>query len=188
MKRLINILGNILFYAILLSFIVVIANIFSSKKIGQLPSLLGYKFLNVLTGSMSPTFDEGSLIIIKETEEEEIKVGDIITYNFDGSNSITTHRVVEVMDTDEGKVFVTRGDANNVNDPSEVKYRNVEGVVKKSIPRIGEYLQFIGENLIVILGALLSTIIIVWVINKFIFVKKKTISSNKLERKLNTKL
>lgn len=156
MKKVMKILGNVIFYGLLAIFIVVILTTFNAKKTGSVPSIGGYKILNVLTGSMNPTFDAGSMIIIKETPENEIKEGDIITYNFDGSTNIVTHRVVEIIQGSDGNEYITRGDANNANDPNAIKYKNVEGVVIKSMPKVGEVVQYIGENIVVIIIVILA--------------------------------
>ena len=175
MNKLIKIIGNILFYIILAFFITIIISTFNAKRLGKVPNVLGYKVLNVLTGSMSPTFDEGSLIVIKETEENNINVGDVITFNFDNSNSITTHRVVEIIEGEEGKEFVTRGDANNANDPNTIKYRNVEGVVMFSIPKLGQILGFIGENIIVTIVLALGIILLIYILFSLLIKVKCTV-------------
>ena len=169
--------GNILFYLLLAIFAFVIINIVIARKEGNIPNIGGYKFMNVLTGSMDPTIKEGSLIIVKEVNEQSIKVGDIITYNFDDSNNITTHRVVDVIQGEEGKEFVTRGDANNTNDPNSVKYNNVEGVVKTSIPKIGKAFQFMGENLIIVMISVIVVIILMIIGSNILKLNKKAINS-----------
>jgi signal peptidase len=70
-------------------------------------------------------------------------VGDIITYRSQsGSDSLTTHRIVEV-NREESLRFVTRGDANNVNDPNMVLAENVVGRVTGSIPYVGYVMSFV---------------------------------------------
>lgn len=76
----------------------------------DLSTVNGYTYLNVVTGSMNPTIKIGDLIII-DTEDKDIKNGDIITFK-DENQNLVTHRVIE---TNEDFVL-TKGDANNTDD------------------------------------------------------------------------
>jgi hypothetical protein len=80
------------------------------------------------TGSMKPTFDENANgIRIVPKSEDEINVGDIITYQLE--NSLIVHRVVEKGTDKEGVYFITRGDNNTINDSkirfSDIKYETI---------------------------------------------------------------
>jgi signal peptidase I len=91
----------------------------------------------VLSGSMNPTFDTGSLVFVKPTDPSAIAEGDIITFSSSGDASrLTTHRVVGINRENEIN-FITRGDANNVNDPNPVPAENLVGRVTGSVPYIG---------------------------------------------------
>jgi signal peptidase I len=101
------------------------------------PTVAGYKMFVVLSGSMSPAFDTGSLVFVKPTEPLEIVENDIITFSSAAdANRLTTHRVVGI-NRENGLSFVTRGDANNVNDPSPVPAENLVGKVTGSVPYVG---------------------------------------------------
>jgi signal peptidase len=141
--RIFNTIGNVVFVLLLLMMAVLSFFLIQSKISGGAPTVAGYQMYIVLSGSMSPEFDTGSLAFVRETGPEEIVVGDIITFRTQsGSDSLTTHRVVEVLR--EGELsFVTRGDANNVNDPYPVLADNVVGRVTGSIPYIGYLLNFV---------------------------------------------
>ena len=141
--RIFNIFGNVVFVLLLLMKAVLSFFLIQSKISGGVPTVAGYQMYIVLSGSMSPEFDTGSLAFVRETRPEEIVVGDIITFRTQaGSDSLTTHRVVEVLR--EGELgFVTRGDANNVNDPNPVLADNVVGRVTGSIPYLGYLLNYV---------------------------------------------
>ncbi|MHC1603672.1 MAG: signal peptidase I [Candidatus Syntropharchaeales archaeon] len=70
-------------------------------------------FTVVVSGSMSPTFDRGDLVLMQSIDKDKIEVGDIIL--FDPPESLTpyTHRVVSV----KGGRIRTQGDAVGVADP-----------------------------------------------------------------------
>jgi signal peptidase I len=138
-----SVAGNILFVVLLLFMATLSFFLIQSRISGGVPKVAGYQMYIVLSGSMSPEFDTGSLAFVKETPTEQLVVGDIITFRSQsGSDSLTTHRIVEV-NRDEGLRFVTRGDANNVNDPNMVLAENVVGRVTGSIPYVGYVMSFV---------------------------------------------
>ncbi len=71
----------------------------------------GCGVVRVLSGSMEPTFSEGSLLVVSRVSSpDEVSAGDIVVY--DEGESLVAHRVVEVA----GDALVTQGDANNAPD------------------------------------------------------------------------
>ena len=101
-----------------------------------IPRFLGYETYNVTSGSMEPALPVGSVIYVQYVEPETVKADDIIAYNVDGT--VITHRVVENRFV-EG-TFVTKGDANELEDFTNTRYRDFIGVVKYHIPVLGNYL------------------------------------------------
>lgn len=81
-----------------------------------LPSLLGLERYVIMGGSMSGTYDLGSVVFEEVVPVEELRVGDVITYvppADSGLSTLVTHRIVDI----DGDEFVTRGDANPDVDP-----------------------------------------------------------------------
>lgn len=104
--------------------------------------IFGYEPFIVLSGSMTPSYQVGDLVYVRETDPEKIEPGMTITYVMDESSVIVTHRVVEADRVN--RCFYTKGDANKDRDGRSVSYENVVGVVGFSIPYLGyvaEYLQ-----------------------------------------------
>lgn len=96
----------------------------------KVPSVFGYSFLQVATGSMEPTIPTNSLIIVRKTEPTQVEVGDIICfYSTDPMiyGKPNTHRVVEIMQ-DDGLTFVTQGDASELRDEYTVRADRLVGV------------------------------------------------------------
>ncbi|HSX47309.1 MAG TPA: signal peptidase I, partial [Patescibacteria group bacterium] len=83
---------------------------------------LGYKTLDVPTGSMRPTISPDSLVLMKSVPITAIKDGDIITYTNPRNLSETiTHRVIKsYMIATKIPAFITKGDANPSTDPPVV--------------------------------------------------------------------
>lgn len=80
------------------------------------------------TGSMKPVLDENSNgIKIKPVSEDDINVGDIISYR--SGFDLIVHRVVEKGVDNQGVYFITKGDNNDVTDGkirfSDIEYKTV---------------------------------------------------------------
>ena len=131
---------------------IVIAIVFIFMVISILSNLglLGYKFYDVLTGSMSPTINPGSLIIVKEIDDSEVKEGDVITFKGTSTSNLTTHRVVEVIEKDNNIKFQTKGDANDVLDPMLVDGNLLVGEVVFNVPYMGKVMSFINQYRVII--------------------------------------
>jgi signal peptidase len=82
---------------------------------------------------MNPMLQAGDLVLTVDVAPEEIAVGDIIRFR-SGEVDIL-HRVVEIRNAG-GLEFITRGDANNVNDPP-LPASAVEGRVVRILPGLG---------------------------------------------------
>jgi signal peptidase len=85
------------------------------------PALLGYQRYVITSGSMTGTYDRGSLVYDRVVPTASLKVGDVITYDPPagaGPAGLVTHRIVSITPQPGGaRVFRTKGDANRVVDP-----------------------------------------------------------------------
>ncbi|WP_432476791.1 signal peptidase I [Nocardioides sp. GXQ0305] len=94
--------------------------------------------LTVLTGSMTGTYDAGSVVIVRDVDPETVQVGDVITFQALSDNpALTTHRVVDIAYGSEGTTYVTKGDANDAVDPWTVTAEQIKGEVWYSVPFVG---------------------------------------------------
>lgn len=95
-------------------------------------SFLNYRMFTVASGSMAPEYEVGDVLIARETKEEDIKVGDSVSYlgekgSFNGK--VVTHEVIKIEKDVDGKyIFHTKGKANLVEDPP-VYYHQIYGVI-----------------------------------------------------------
>lgn len=106
------------------------------------PMIFGSKPVVVLSGSMRPTYEVGTIIYYKHVDETQLAANDIITYQM--GDTLVTHRIKYV--SSEG--YVTQGDANNVEDAKKVPYSSVQGKVGGlAIPILGFGVQFINNNM-----------------------------------------
>ena len=103
--------------------------------------LLGFRCFNVISPSMEPVYGVGDLIYVKEVDPSTIKANDIITFIVNEDLVVGTHRVVRV--DAEKQHFYTKGDANDIEDQAPVHFKNVIGVPKFSVPKLGYVSDFI---------------------------------------------
>lgn len=103
------------------------------------PLVTGAKPYTILTGSMAPQYPPGTLVVVKPVDVEDINLGDIITYQLEsGKADVVTHRVVAVGAAADGEpLFITRGDANDGDDPEPVREVQIVGKLWYSVPYIG---------------------------------------------------
>ncbi len=106
------------------------------------PSLAGYERYVITGGSMSGTFEKGSIAFERPVPVGDLAVGDVITYQpppDSGVSNLVTHRIVERRAGEDGAtVFRTQGDANA--DPDPWTFSLVEGsqpVVAFTVPTLG---------------------------------------------------
>lgn len=112
----------------------------------SVPSLFGYKPFIVLSGSMETEIFVGDLVIVKEVDSSSLKENDIIAFR-DSENLVTTHRIVNIINSDGEVCFETKGDNNNTKDKGIVCSSSVEGKYQSRIPKIGNAILFIQEPL-----------------------------------------
>ena len=115
----------------------------------KVPSFGGYCPFIVLTDSMVPTINGGDLVIDKVvTDAAEIQKGDIISF-FDPasrSQSIVTHRVIEITKDENGIAFRTQGDANNTEDDDLIPAKNVVGIYSFKLSGVGNVVMFMQST------------------------------------------
>ncbi len=160
LRKVINIAGKTAFACLLLIMLVLVCSIVQGRVSGGPPQVAGYQMYIVLGGSMSPEFEAGSLAFLQPIKPGDIQVGDIITFRtFPERDGLTTHRVVKIIKEGDQFAFLTRGDANKVNDPFVVPDKNVVGQIVFAVPYVGYFLHFghtkMGLLLFVILPAVL---------------------------------
>jgi signal peptidase len=86
-----------------------------------LPALLGYERYVITSGSMTGSYDRGSIVFAKPVPVADLRVGDVITYDPPaeaGPEGLITHRIASIeLDPAGRPVFRTQGDANPGPDP-----------------------------------------------------------------------
>lgn len=120
---------NTIIVIVILAFVLMVClQRFSGNKI----SFLNYRIFTVVTGSMEPKYKIGDVLIAKEKDPSEIKIGDAISYMVEKGeikNNVVTHEVVNITKDETGAyLFHSKGLANLVEDPI-VHEKQLYGVV-----------------------------------------------------------
>ena len=134
MKKIVSRLFKAVTLAVL-GVLVVIA--LSVKASGGEPTLFNHQIKVVVSGSMEPEIQTGSVILNKlPVSDTTYGKGDIITFH--SGNKLITHRIVDVKEVQGEKVYQTKGDNNNA---PEMEYVPEEEIAGKytgfTIPKLG---------------------------------------------------
>ena len=95
----------------------------------------------IVSPSMVPTININDAIVVKRIDNDKYRIGDIITFssqdiNYEGLT--VTHRIVnKQFFTEEESIYTTKGDGNEIVDPSKVTTKSIYGRVLFKIPKIG---------------------------------------------------
>lgn len=100
-----------------------------------LPAFAGFQIYTVISSSMSPQIPVGAVVYVSSRPFSEIEPGSVITYRMEGTATAVTHRVIEKIE--EERAFYTKGDANRGRDTRKVRYEEVLGEVRLSVPLLG---------------------------------------------------
>ncbi|MBP1971187.1 signal peptidase [Virgibacillus natechei] len=166
--------GNRVISTVLMTLLVSVAAmvVFTSLSGGE-PEVFGYQLKTVLSGSMEPEIQTGSIIAVESIDGSEeaatLQNGDVITF-VEEENRLITHRITEVDTTENGVLYTTKGDNNNAVDSNPVLAENVVGVYSGvTIPYVGYVVNFAqspeGSALLLILPGMLLfgySIVSIW--------------------------
>ena len=109
----------------------------------MLPGLAGYHNITITGGSMGSALPIGSVAVTRTIDFGDVHEGDVIVFKRPSASVPVVHRVVEIRDTDHGRVAITRGDANAQVDPEELALEGRGDRVSYYVPWVGYALVFV---------------------------------------------
>jgi signal peptidase len=127
--------------AILLLFLIISGSLFTIVS-----PFFGWRNEVVISGSMEPAIQTGSVVIVRPIVPDTIRKGDILMFSSLDMKSLTTHRVVNV-EYEPTLRFITKGDANKNSDITPIVPGQIVGIVAVTIPYLGILTQFIKTPL-----------------------------------------
>ncbi|MGM0778450.1 MAG: signal peptidase I SipW [Bacillota bacterium] len=145
MKKALKIISNIITAILFINLILMAFLVVSSKASGGEPQAFGYQLKTVLSGSMEPTFQTGSVIAVKPLSSEEsraLKKDDVITFQA-SEEKLITHRIIGVSSSGDHVMYETKGDNNKTADMEPVLSENVRAIYTGfTIPYVGYFIDF----------------------------------------------
>jgi signal peptidase len=116
-----------------------------------LPSAFGLQRYAIVSGSMTGTYDRGSLVWDDVVPVADLKVGDVITYlppAGAGPDHLITHRIASIgHDPSGARVFRTKGDANATADPWTFRLgAPTQARVVMGVPYVGHVLTALSRR------------------------------------------
>ena len=130
---------------------------------GQVPQVLGYSVFRVMTGSMEPEIREDSLLLVKKTPPEDIAPGDVISFFSPDpmlEGAVNTHRVVRIEKENGRTQFITKGDANVIEDTYPVDASALVGRVVFKSYGLGKAVSLLSNPLVFGIIILLPLLVI----------------------------
>ena len=116
----------------------------AKKNDNVVPNVFGYKPFFVLSGSMEKEIHKGDLILTKIIDPSTLRINDVIAFR-DEENTVTTHRIIDMIERDGNTYFVTKGDNNKTQDQNLVEYKDVEGIYVGRVPLVGTLLNELAK-------------------------------------------
>lgn len=116
MKTTIKIIKGILTVFLCIILLVVILQKVTHNKL----AIGNIYIFQVVSPSMEPTYKVGDVIVVSKTDANNLNVGDDITYlgkESNLANLIITHRIIEKTNENGKNYFITKGIANEYEDP-----------------------------------------------------------------------
>jgi signal peptidase len=139
------------------------------------PPLNKYDLFAIKTDSMDPVIAPGDVVITKEINPEDIKVGDIVAFNVDitndGIDDVVVHYIAEINTYNNELIFKTKPHVSDLQDRWTIEEQDLIGIYEYQVNNIGEILLFaqswVGRVMILV------DIIVISVVYDVLFGKKK---------------
>lgn len=143
-------IAAIVFFAVLMIFIFICrGDSYSSKNLNNTTYPLLGAYI-IVSESMVPTIEVNDAIIVKRVDDDDLKIGDIITFSSNDhiyKGLTVTHRIIGIQENSAGTyVYRTKGDNNILADTALVNLDNVYGKVILKIPKLGYLQKFVSST------------------------------------------
>ena len=100
--------------------------------------LAGYRLIPTRGDSMEPAISAGSVLLVRPTAPEQVRVGDVIVFSEPTEGSVyIAHRVVVLANYGRRLAALTKGDNNPVPDPAPL-------ALERTLPRVVLVIPYVG--------------------------------------------
>lgn len=152
-------IGAIVLAVIIFMLGVCILSLSVTRKTDGVPRLFGTTFLSIQSDSMTGTFEEGDVAVVKKVKSaDELKVGDIVTFwawiTVDGQTTrqLNTHRISRIVTENNGTQldearYYTKGDKEGLGeDNGSLIFSEIVGKYSYRIPNLGHFIDFLQSG------------------------------------------
>lgn len=143
------VINTVAFLIIAVSLFMLLAMVLTPA--GQVPQVMGFSLLRVLTDSMEPEIPAQSMLVVQAVDPQTLEVGDVITFFSSDptlNGALNTHRIVRIETPHSNLQFATKGDTNESEDPQLVPASQVVGKVIHVSPIFGKAVGLITTPLV----------------------------------------
>ncbi|HRO31432.1 MULTISPECIES: signal peptidase I [Micrococcaceae] len=128
------------------------------------PLVTGSQTYSVLTSSMAPKYPPGTFLVVKPTDFDQLRAGDVVTFQIEsGRPEVITHRITGFTASQDGeRLLITQGDNNDVADPEPVREIQVRGKLFYAVPYVGFVANALGNANRSTLVTILAVALIAW--------------------------
>lgn len=160
--RLIVKIFNILLLSMISLFLICLMFYVISSKIAEKKEKIPlFGFYTIISPSMEPNINVYDVVLVKKTNINKLKKGDVITFystnNYFGDTPIT-HRIANI---DDRTSIIVKGDHNEKADNEKVIPKNIIGKVILVIPSLGKLQFFLASKSGFIVAIIIPAIVII---------------------------
>ncbi|MDD6652478.1 MAG: signal peptidase I [Clostridium sp.] len=160
--RLIVKIFNILLLSMISLFLICLMFYVISSKIAEKKEKTPlFGFYTIISPSMEPNINVYDVVLVKKTNINKLKKGDVITFystnNYFGDTPIT-HRIANI---DDRTSIIVKGDHNEKADNEKVIPKNIIGKVILVIPSLGKLQFFLASKSGFIVAIIIPAIVII---------------------------
>lgn len=134
-KKILKIVPKILYDILIIFCVALILVVVWQIVTDNNESIGGYRLFRIISGSMVPEFNVDEVVICRDTNSDDIKIGDIIVYRGktgELTNRLIMHEVIDKNEVDGNLIFNVKGIQNTTGDPDVYASQILGVVVHKS--------------------------------------------------------
>ena len=105
-NKLLKFIWNFFYWILVIFTLATLLVVVLQRTSNNTVSLGGFRIFNIVSESMMPKYAIGDVLLAKDTNANEIKVGDDVVYNGEKGDfvgKIVTHRVIEIEKGEDRK-------------------------------------------------------------------------------------
>ena len=100
--------------------------------------IIKYQLMVIGSNSMQKFMSKGDVVLLeklKGKELDQLKKGDILVFKYD--NKIISHRIYKIVERDNARYYITKGDNNDQADAGARDEASIIGIVRVRFEKIG---------------------------------------------------